>query len=203
MTESLTSALGRLRTDLDAVLAAPVLEHGDELLSSVRRTADLQARCAEVVALAVQRARTAGRTWQQIGDVLGVSRQAAFQRFGKPIDPRTGEPMDTTPLPEAVALAETVIDDLAGARWDDVAARFDTTMADRLGADGLAAAWAQIVGASGAYEHRGEVAAVRAADVTITNTPLAFEAGDFVARLTFRDDRRIAGLFILPPGLAG
>jgi hypothetical protein len=31
---------------------------------------------------AVQEARAAGRTWQEIGDVLGVSRQAAQQRFG-------------------------------------------------------------------------------------------------------------------------
>jgi hypothetical protein len=31
---------------------------------------------------AVQRAREAGRTWAEVGDVLGISRQAAFQRFG-------------------------------------------------------------------------------------------------------------------------
>jgi hypothetical protein len=44
---------------------------------------------------------------------------------------------------------------------------------------------------------------VRAGDFTITNTPLAFEAGDFVARITFRDDRTIAGLYILNPDAAG
>lgn len=110
--------------------------------------------------------------------------------------------MNTTPLPEAVALAETVIDDLANSGWDEVTARFDATMAEKLNADGLAAAWALVIGAAGAYEHRGEVEATRAADFTITNTPLAFEAGDFVARITFRDDQSIAGLFILPPELA-
>ena len=45
--------------------------------------------------------------------------------------------------------------------------------------------------------------AVRAGDFTITNTPLRFEAGDFVARITFRDDRSIAGLYILNPEVAG
>jgi hypothetical protein len=40
---------------------------------------------------AVQRAREAGRTWAEVGEVLGISRQAAFQRFGKPADPRTGQ----------------------------------------------------------------------------------------------------------------
>jgi hypothetical protein len=33
--------------------------------------------------------------------------------------------------------------------------------------------------------------------MTITDTPLVFEAGDYTARITFRDDRTIAGLHIL------
>lgn len=32
--------------------------------------------------LAVERAREAGLTWQQVGDVFGITRQAAQQRFG-------------------------------------------------------------------------------------------------------------------------
>jgi hypothetical protein len=33
--------------------------------------------------------------------------------------------------------------------------------------------------------------------MTITDTPLSFEAGDYMTRITFRDDRTIAGLHIL------
>lgn len=154
------------------------------------------------MAAAVQQAREAGRTWQEIGEVLGVSRQAVFQRYGKPIDPRTGELMNTSALPEANELARTVIDDLAHGRWADVSARFDATMRDRLTDEGIAEAWAHIAGLAGAYEGHGDTDAVRAGDFTITNTPLAFEAGDFVARITFRDDRTIAGLFILNPDAA-
>jgi hypothetical protein len=33
---------------------------------------------------AVDRARAAGQSWSRIGDVLGTTRQAAFQRFGRP-----------------------------------------------------------------------------------------------------------------------
>src|ERR1700722_15513068 len=39
---------------------------------------------------AVDRAREAGHSWREIGEVLGATRQAAFQRFGHPVDPRTG-----------------------------------------------------------------------------------------------------------------
>jgi hypothetical protein len=47
----------------------------------------------DTLRLSVERARDGGHTWQEIGDVLGTSRQAAFQRFGRPVDPRTGRPM--------------------------------------------------------------------------------------------------------------
>ena len=110
--------------------------------------------------------------------------------------------MNTTPLTDVAPLAATVIDDLAGGRWEAVAARFDATMRQGLSVDALAAAWAQIVGLAGEYEDRGETEAARAADVTVTNTPLRFEAGDYVARIAFRDDRTIAGLHILNPGVA-
>ncbi|MGY4711585.1 hypothetical protein ACXDF8_18795 [Mycolicibacterium sp. CBM1] len=60
-----------------------------------------------------------------------------------------------------------------------------------------------IVGLAGSYASRGDTDAVRAGDFTITNTPLLFEAGDLVARITFRDDRTLAGLYILDPDVAG
>ncbi|WP_378143937.1 DUF3887 domain-containing protein [Cnuibacter sp. UC19_7] len=151
---------------------------------------------------AVQQVRGEGASWQVIGDALGVTRQAAFQRYGRPTDPRTGELMNTIPFADAAPLAATVIDDLAEARWGAVTARFDDTMRAGLSADALAAAWAQIVGLAGSYEKRGATEATRAADITITNTPLGFEAGDYVARIAFRDDRTIAGLHILNPEAA-
>jgi hypothetical protein len=202
MTDYLTTLAATMRGDIDTILAAPVLNNTDEPMAVVHAAAKLQAQSGLVLAAAVQRARLAGHTWQQIGDELGISRQAAFQRFGKPIDPRTGATMNTTPLPNAATLAETIIDDLASAHWDQVVERFDATVAEKLNADGLAAAWAQVIATVGAYKRHGAVTAMRAADVTITNIPLMFEAGDFVARITFRDDYAIAGLFILPPELA-
>lgn len=33
---------------------------------------------------AVDRARAEGHTWQEIGEVVGTTRQAAFQRFARP-----------------------------------------------------------------------------------------------------------------------
>ncbi|HEY0258676.1 MAG TPA: DUF3887 domain-containing protein [Lacisediminihabitans sp.] len=197
MAESFLTLANQLHRDLGAIVAAPVLTENPDPAAAVRASVELQSQVTALVAAAAEQARGAGATWQEIGQALGVTRQAAFQRFGKPIDPRTGETMNTVPLPEAATLAEAVIDELSTGRWDEVAERFDSQMRERLGSEGLAAAWAQVIGLAGAYERRGEVEAARAADVTITNTPLAFEAGDFTARISFRDDQTIAGLYLL------
>jgi hypothetical protein len=57
-------------------------EYSDDPLAQVRQAAgqvlDYQAALQNRVA----EASDAGCTWQQIGDALGVSRQAAQQRFG-------------------------------------------------------------------------------------------------------------------------
>ena len=192
----------RLHRQLAQILAAPVLKSESDPIDLVREAQEVRDGAEALMAAAVQQAREAGRTWHQIGQVLGVSRQAAFQKYGKPIDPRNGKIMSTSPHPEAVELAQAVIDDHAHGRWTSITERFDETMRAGLTEEGLAEAWAYLAGTAGSFESHGDTEVVRAGDFTVTNTPLAFEAGDFVARITFRDDRTIAGLYILNPGAA-
>ncbi|AQT79920.1 DUF3887 domain-containing protein [Mycolicibacterium litorale] len=203
MSASFTASGQQLHRQLGRILAAPVLHTEIDPIELVRAAHEIRDGAEALMAAVVRQARQAGRTWQEIGDALGVSRQAAFQRYGKPIDPRNGKVMNTSPLPEAVELARAVIDDHANARWADISSRFDDTMRAGLTEEGLAEAWAYLTGLAGAYESHGDTDAVRAGDFTITNTPLAFEADDFVARITFRDDQTIAGLFILDVDAAG
>src|SRR5690242_13478099 len=146
MPGSFTVTGQQLHRQLGQILAAPVLRGEDDPLELVRAAHKVQERAEVLMAAAVEDAREAGRTWQEIGEVLGVSRQAVFQRYGKPIDPRTGGLMNTSALPGADQLATSVIDDLAAGRWPAVSARFDATMRERLTDEGLAEAWAHIAG---------------------------------------------------------
>ena len=50
------------------------------LIDAARAAADANHRLAE----AARAARHAGATWTQIGDALGLTRQAAQQRWGRP-----------------------------------------------------------------------------------------------------------------------
>jgi hypothetical protein len=122
-----------------------------------------------------------------------VMPQAKISRYSEQIDPRTGQ----GPLPQAAELASTVIEDLTTARWAEVRARFDATMRDQLSEDELAAPWPHIAKSVGNYRGHGDTHVARVGELTRTTTPLHFDTGDFSARIAFRDDQTIAGLYIL------
>jgi hypothetical protein len=150
---------------------------------------------------AVDAARTDGRTWSEIGDVLGTSRQAAFQRFGKPIDPRTGAPMSTDTLPGAVEKAVALFVDLAEGNWETVRRDFDERVTQALpDAAAVAAVWAAVAARYGRWEQgMGEPVTYRLADYTVVDIPLRFEVGEQIGRATFSQDGKVAGIFVLAP----
>lgn len=153
---------------------------------------------------AVDAARDAGHTWAEIGDILGTTRQAAFQRFGRPIDPRTGAPMNAAILPGAADAAVGVFVSLAEGNWDEARRDFDEKVAQALpDADTVAAMWAALAGRYGRYEHQmGEPFAHQLGDYTVVDVPLRFEVGEQVGRVSFSQDGKVAGLFVLPPEVA-
>ena len=194
------------RAEFEAALA--LLSDGDPhgrpgAVAQVAAARDVREHADRVLAAAVAQARAAGCTWQEIGDVLGTTRQAAFQRFGRPIDPRTGEEMDKTVAPGAAERAVEIYAQLAAAQWDDVTKDFDEQMAAALSTQGMSDTWAQILGMVGALERSGEPFARRMGELTVVDVPLTFEAGDMVGRISFRSDLKIAGLFVLDPKQAG
>lgn len=67
----------------------------------------------ELVDAAVNSARAAGCTWEQIGSTLGTSRQAAQQRFGVPSPPRDVAPHQMV-LRRVTAFNEMDVLDRAG-----------------------------------------------------------------------------------------
>jgi Protein of unknown function (DUF3887) len=154
----------------------------------------------EGLAMTVRQAREAGHTWAEVGQRLGTSRQAAFQRFGRPADPRTGLPMEPV-LPDAGERALELLDDLADGRWAAVCARFNATVAAKLDAEGLAAVWAQVIGMVGACERRDAPQVFAAGDYAVVDVPLSFEAGERTARISYDREGRVAGLFFLPRGI--
>jgi hypothetical protein len=167
-------------------------------LAAVTAARELSATADAALQESVDRARAAGHSWREIGDVLETTRQAAFQRFGRPVDPRTGQPLVRQVLPGAADRAEAIVRLLAAGRWAEVRRGFDTTMRERLDAGELARGWTQVVGMIGALESTGEPAVTPAGIGTVVDIPLHFEAGDRTGRISFSPDGQIIGLFIRP-----
>jgi hypothetical protein len=150
---------------------------------------------------AVQRARESGHTWEEIGQVLGTTRQAAFQRFGRPTDPRTGQPMALSMLPGAAERGAALFADLAARRWADASRDFGERLAGKLDSDALAAGSARLAGMLGQLQAMGEPVAFQAGDRTVVDVPLSFEAGERTGRVSYDRGGKVTGLFFLPPGL--
>ncbi|MFS4092237.1 DUF3887 domain-containing protein [Streptomyces sp. AF1A] len=198
------SDLGALLAEQASTLAqavgSPVTP--PDYLNLVRRAQDVDRLAEQVLKLCVQQCRDAGHTWQEIGDLLGVTRQAAFQRFGKPIDPRTGEPMDkTVRMADAAERAIKVVTDVLEGRMDEARQSFNAQVleafTDEVRGNGLAT----VTGLVGAFEGfgEGEPFVRRIGDHTVVDIPLRYEAGDMKARVAFDADEKVAGLFILTP----
>lgn len=169
-------------------------------LRGVAAARDLSTAATAALQAAVDRARAAGHSWKEIGDVLETSRQAAFQRFGRPADPRTGEPVNRTALPGAEDRAAEIFSHLAAGRWTAAGADFGERMRERVDAGRLAAGWAHTSGLIGQFERMGEPFAWSDGEHTIVDIRLYFEAGDANGRVTFDRDGKVAGLFIRPAG---
>ena len=167
-------------------------------LAALTAARDLAAAASETLQQAVDQARAAGHSWREIGDVLGTSRQAAFQRFGHPVDPRTGAPMSADVAPGRTEQAVEIFTCLTEGRWEDARRDFAAKMSAALDAVRLARGWAVTASHVGAYQGMGEPLARRVDDNTVVEIPLRFEAGDATGRVIFDEDAKVVGLWLRP-----
>ena len=170
------------------------LERPESSDVAVGAARDLLAAADAALQAAVDRARSAGQSWRDIGDVLGTSRQAAFQRFGHPVDPHIGAPMNRTVPSGSIERVTDFVGSFTANRWTEVLGCFDGRMRERHDAERLASGWAQLTGMFGAYEGMGEVSPIAVGDATVVDVLLRFEAGEAMLWVRFDHAGRVSGL---------
>ncbi len=179
-----------LRAELSRSAADPV--HSLATARSLDQLTD------EALQLLVSAARERGVPWARIGAALGTTRQAAFQRFGSPVDPRTGAPMERITLPGAAEKATAIFTSIAESRWDAAAEGFSPAVRKALGPTGLADAYANTVSLAGNLQSQGPPHTLAMAGVTVVEVPLHHEAADLRGRVSFAGDGSVVGLWFLP-----
>ena len=167
-------------------------------LAALAAAREQSAAAAAALQAAVDRARAAGRSWREIGDVLQTTRQAAFQRFGRPVDPRTNKPMTRQTLPGAADKAIEILGCIIEGHWEDARRDFGEKLLEVVSAERIALAWAHAAALAGSYERMGEPLVFPASDATVVDIPLFFEAGDWVGQVTFDREGQVTGLFLRP-----
>ncbi|MCG8656747.1 hypothetical protein EU513_12345 [Yimella sp. RIT 621] len=158
---------------------------------------------------AVAAARADGASWQAIGQVLGMSRQAVFKRFGRP-DPHTGAAPVRAVQP-LIAATEAVFTDLANGRAASLVERMTPVAAAVLAVRDMEATWAAVERADGPLVRCRDLAVRTPADTgtelaggVVVATTLECESGSWHGRVAWDGWDRIAGILIVPddrPGL--
>ena len=89
-------------------------------MNTIRAAQDALDAARRALDGAVQEARAQGRTWAEIGEELNMSRQAAFKRFGRPVDPSTGAGVPRRAVGDVTGIAEQVFTLIAAADYPEL-----------------------------------------------------------------------------------
>lgn len=187
----------------NAELVADVLradEHSPgRVMRAIAATRSLDMVVEDTLRALVEQARAAGHTWAEIGEILRVSRQAAFQRFGGSLRPNVGEEEGiVAPAEGAVEHAVGVLRAFLDGRFDDVRSSFGQRMSDACSVGLLADVREKVrLGAGEVQEFGTPVVSVRDSH-TVVDIPIALDRADGIGRVVLDVDRQVAGFFVRP-----
>jgi hypothetical protein len=197
--QTLISALIEFADDFDNLDSTVTTRDAEVALQRIEIAAELKALTDQALRDAVEQARSHDVSWQMIGDVLGITRQAAFQRFRNPDDPRGFNAMKTQNNTTLVPGAEAVYHHLAAGDYQSVARQM-TFLAQRvLNEKKVMGVWSDVIAMAGNLESLGESFVRPSGSNVVVETPLLFEAGDFVGRIAYNRRNKITGMLILRP----
>jgi len=169
-----------------------------QVVRAIAATRSLETIVDDTLRALVEQARAGGHTWAEIGEVLHVSRQAAFQRFGGAGRPTAEEVEIGVPVQNAVEHAVPVLEAFLDGRWDDVRATFDERMLEACSVELLADVRDRVRDQAGELQALGTPAVSVRDGYTIVDIPVALERDEGTGRVVLNADRQVAGFFIRP-----
>lgn len=169
-----------------------------QLVRAIAATRSLETIVDDTLRALVGQARAAGHTWAEIGEVLHVSRQAAFQRFGGGRRQSVDEDAVVVPLDGAVEHAVPVLEAFLDGRWDDARSTFDARMLEACSVELLADVREKVRREAGEVQTIGAPVVSVRDGYTVVDIPVALERADGTGRVVLNADRQVAGFFIRP-----
>lgn len=179
------------------VLRADEDDSPGQVMRAIAATRSLDMIVDDTLRALVEQARAAGHTWAEIGELLHVSRQAAFQRFGGGRRP-TVEDGVAVPVDGAVGAAVLVLQAFLDGRFDDARATFGERMLGACSVELLADVREKV------RQYGGEVQAFGVPVISVrdgytgVDIPVALERADGIGRVVLDADRQVVGFFVRP-----
>ena len=172
---------------------------GQSLLGAIAATRTLALLVDDTLRALVQQARVRGATWNEIGEVLHVTRQAAFQRFGGQLTTQSAEEQTMNrPIPGAGPKAVKIFERFLAEDWEGLRAAFDPRMTEAASVELLQSTLENGRVTYGEFVAMGVPVAYVIGDYTVVDVPMAFEKGELTGRVSLNADEQVAGLFFLP-----
>ncbi len=169
---------------------------GDSAIAAVAATRSLGLIVEDTLHALVQQARSEGHTWAEIGQVLRVTRQAAFKRFAGagPTAEALFDDVDVPALDGAEQRALGLLDDLLQGRLAELHAQFGERMRERLSLEVVTSHRVRLEANYGAVLEVGTPTVGVRLGYTFVDIPVAFERGDLHARVAFDVDGEVVGM---------
>lgn len=183
-------------------LVADVLREDEQsegqAMRAIAATRSLDVIVEDTLHALVARARAAGHTWAEIGDVLHVSRQAAFQRFGGGDRSAPEDQATAVPVERAAERALAVLQAFFDGRLDDARSNFDERMLEACSVELLADVRGKVRRGGGEIQAVGTPVVSVRDGFTVVNIPVALERADGTGRIMLDADGQVAGFFVRP-----
>lgn len=183
--------------ELAAGLATAVDASG--AVAALRRAQELKNLADDLLVATASRAHDAGLSWQDIGNQLGISRQAAYQRFAAGSSSEDGRRRGDAELLEQIRRLFASID--AGDH-EGIGAEFTARMLAQVPPATVTSLWADCVEALGAFDRLTATTVRRNGSTRFVHCSLVFSDGIMDARVAVDRSGKVAGLLITDPGFA-
>ncbi len=182
-------------------------------MDQIRQAALELERAHKNLEVAVTAERARGRSWADIGRTLGVSRQAAFKRFGK-INTPEGDTLMPRPVNHLKQTAQQFFTLVSEGQEDLAMAMLNPNVREELNWDVISQVWQTCLEEAGTLERfsdtfithpQGTSAIAQAGEpeqilgTAVVVTTLEQEAGSTTGRIAFDGDDLITGILYLNP----
>jgi hypothetical protein len=167
-----------------------------QVMRAIAATRSLDMVVDDTLCALVDQARAAGHTWAEIGGLLRVTRQAAFQRFGGTRRSTSEAGGILAPVDGAVEHAVPVLQAFLDGRFDDARSSFGERMLNACSVELLADVREKVRREAGEVQALGTPVVSVRDGYTAVDIPVALDHADGIGRVVLDADRQVAGFFV-------